>query len=271
MNNVKNDIERKEQSQGIGNDSDTQADVFELKPNYIIIDGLNVLGRAQNHWSMDSWFGLIQVLQILKSLSSRVMGGLEVITVLREHSAFEREYVQERLEWVSQLSRLILLSDRSNKEDDDYVVMSLAKLHNAYFISHDLSIHEHIGEHDAWANKRRILIQLDPVTRGIWLEIPPGEVKDGYDKLRISEHLLSLLDTEQNDLPQDQHEDEKLEDKPCTIDEPVEKNSFGYANCTYCGVRVNSMEEATEHSGKTGHNHYHGWSLPAGGLLLEEN
>ena len=88
------------------------------------------------------------------------------------------------------------------------------------------------------ANKRRILIQLDPVTRGIWLEIPPGEVKDGYDKLRISEHLLSLLDTEQNDLPQDQHEDEKLEDKPCTIDEPVEKNSFGYANCTYCGVRV---------------------------------
>ena len=56
MNNVKNDIERKEQSQGIGNDSDTQADVFELKPNYIIIDGLNVLGRLKiiGQWTLGS-------------------------------------------------------------------------------------------------------------------------------------------------------------------------------------------------------------------------
>ena len=51
-------------------------------------------------------------------------------------------------------------SDRSNKEDDDYVVMSLAKLHNAYFISHDLSIHEHIGEHDAWQTKGEFLSNL---------------------------------------------------------------------------------------------------------------
>ena len=102
----------------------------KLNPTYVIIDGLNVMGRASNHWGMEAWFGLIQVLMILKSLSSRVVGGLEIITVLREHGAFEEDYASVRLNRISKLSRVILLSEKSEREDDDFVVMSLSKLYD---------------------------------------------------------------------------------------------------------------------------------------------
>lgn len=240
----------------------------ELRPTTVVVDGLNVMGRASNHWSMDAWFGLIQVLMILRSVSSRVFGGIEVITVIREHGAFEKDYVSERLEQVSRLSRLILLSERSGREDDDFLVMSLSKLHNGYFVSHDLSIQKHIGEDERWSKERRILIQLDPVTRGILLEIPRGEVKDGYDKLAIYDHLQSLLNTDRDNEPEDDAADQQPEEAFDDVEESNQSH-IGKVNCTYCDAEVSTMERAREHTRNTGHNHYRGWSLPPGGITLE--
>jgi len=240
----------------------------ESKPNYVVIDGLNVMGRAQNHWAMDPWFGLTQVLMILKSVSKRVFGGLEVITVLREHGAFEKEYVSERWESVSRLSRLVLLSARSGREDDDYLVMSLSKLHDGLFMSHDLSIQDHIGEDKEWSERRRIFIQMDPVTRGIRLEIPPSKVRDGYDKLTSSEHLPPLLDGERTRSPVNDDVTHELVEDSCGS-EGSHGSDFGRANCTYCGIEITSVDRAVEHARNTGHNHYRGWSLPSGGMHLE--
>ena len=239
-----------------------------LEPTYVVVDGLNVMGKASNHWSMDSWFGLIQVLMILKSVSSRVLGGLEVITVLREHGSFQREYVSERLEHVSRLSRLILLSDKSEREDDDFLVMSLTKLYDGLFVSHDHSIQKHIDEEEVWAESKRIRIHLDPVTRGVHLEIPPGVVSDGYAKMALCNNLSELLGGGTDKVPIGKTESE------ITIDEhePVTRESdtcdFESAECTYCGLEVKSIERAEEHYRNTGHHHYRGWSLPSGGMTL---
>jgi hypothetical protein len=240
-----------------------------LKPTYVVVDGLNVMGRASNQWSMDSWFGLIQVLMILKSVSSRVFGGLEVITVLREHGSFQREYVSERLEHVSRLSRLILLSESSEREDDDFLVMSLTKLYDGFFVSHDLSIQKHIDEDVVWADARRILIHLDPITRGVRLEIPPGVVSDGYAKMSLYNHLTDLLEDGTRRYPLDKEEESEVEEyEPGSVSMGSDICGFEAAECSYCGVRVDSIERAEEHSRNTGHNHYRGWSLPSGGMTL---
>ena len=242
----------------------------KLNPTYVIIDGLNVMGRASNLWRMEAWFGLIQVLMILKSLSSRVVGGLEIITVLREHGAFEKDFVAERLNHISKLSRLILLSEKSEREDDDFLVMSLSKLYDGYFMSHDLSIQKHINESSTWANARRILIHLDPITRGIRLEIPTGVVSDGYAKMSLHNHLNNLLD----DIPCEKIIDKEEESKDSILElEPVntdtETRDFDAFDCLYCGTKVNSMEMAEKHSKNTGHNHYRAWSLRSGSTTLE--
>ena len=109
---------------------------------------------------------------------------------------------------------------------------------------------------------------MDPVTRGIRLEIPPGEVKDGYDKLAIYDHLQSLLNEDRGNEP----EDDAAVQQPEESFDGVEKSNqshIGKANCTYCDAEISTMERAREHTRNTGHNHYRGWSLPPGGMTLE--
>ena len=241
----------------------------KLNPTYVIIDGLNVMGRAENHWGMESWCGLIQVLKILKSTSSRVIGGLEIITVLRDHWAFEKDYVSRKLEYVSKLSRLILLSERSEREDDDFLVMSLSKLYDGYFVSHDFSIQEHIGEDKNWADARRILIHLDPITRGIRLEIPPGVVSDAYTKMILYFDLRDLTEDVSYGKEIDKEEGES---SPVNLESvSTDRGTCGFdtLDCLYCKANVDSIEKMEEHCRNTGHNRYRAWSLRSGSTILE--
>jgi len=244
------------------------------EPLSVVIDGLNVMGQASNYWDMPSWLGLVNLLSIFKEISKTMNKELLIITVLREHANIERQSLSFdsgkniiKIEWpefldaIRSMSKLIILSDKSDREDDDYITMALTKLNSGYFVSNDLKIYKHVEEEESWACLRRIKLTFNPLSRGIILNIPDGELKQVYDK--IMNNVDHNRKQKGKTIKNIRINREDIGDKNIgTLLDKRGKISVGslpkteIISCLYCNSQFDSKEKVESHISKTGHNQF---------------
>tara|TARA_B100001142_G_scaffold327694_1_gene385933 strand:+ start:1114 stop:1935 length:822 start_codon:yes stop_codon:yes gene_type:complete len=244
------------------------------EPLSVVIDGLNVMGHASNDWNIPSWLGLVNLLSIFKEISKTMNKELLIITVLREHANIQRQSLSFdggrniiKIEWpefldaIRSMSKLIILSDKSDREDDDYITMALTKLNSGYFVSNDLKIYKHVEEEESWACLRRIKLTFNPLSRGIILNIPDGELKQVYDKIMNNvDHNRKQI----GKITKDKRINRKdigdknigtLLDKRGKISvDSLPKTEI--ISCLYCNSKFDSKEKVELHISKTGHNQF---------------
>lgn len=234
------------------------------EPLSVVIDGLNVMGYAENNWNMPSWLGLVNLLTIFKEISENMDRELLLITVLRQHEKLEISELPEFLYRIRTMSKLIILSEKSEREDDDYIAMAICKLHRGYFVSNDFKIQNHIGEEKSWADSRRITISFNHLTRGMKLNIPEGKFKQLYEDLMDNLTNMAPLSKEsrktnmgkqihKQNLDNENTKDllETAEEFPTFSLPKSEKIS-----CLYCNSQFDSKKKVELHIAKTGHNQF---------------
>lgn len=231
---------------------------------YISLDGRNITHLYEV-------VGLIHILKQLRTVAENIGLSVQLETVCPGYGDFKIHAKK-----ISEHSRLISLYIwHDDKEVDDYVAVSLASAHDGFYVSNDLSMQEHIGKDNDWAEERRIRYRRNYETKQMELMLPEGPLSEAYTRLK-EEGLLTIdLEDWETQLLVDKEAEKKEKEMKgpkkyfCpTCDEQFPKlkhlnehrklSRHACITCEDCSEVLLGFKTIEEHSKTTGHDNYSG-------------